>query len=49
MNFAGTEWYLRWRGLDSEIPQQRALDIEVRRSKEDESAVVSLRSFMVRE
>ena len=49
VNFAGTEWYLRWRGLDSEIPQQRALDIEVRRSKEDESAVVSLRSFMVRE
>lgn len=46
VNFAGTEWYLRWRGLDGEIPQLRALDVEVRRSKEDKSAVVSLRSFV---
>lgn len=49
VNFAGIEWYMRWRGLDGEIPQQRALDVEVRRSKEDESAVVYLRSYVGRE
>jgi len=47
--FAGEEWYLRWRGVDTEISQLRALDVEVRRKKEDAAAVVSLRSYVVRE
>lgn len=48
VTFAGVEWYLRWRGVETENSQQRALDVEVRRSKEDTSALVSLRSYVVR-
>lgn len=49
VTFAGADWYLRWRGVNTENSQQRALDVEVRRSKEDSSALVSLRRYVVRE
>ncbi|MFV8761833.1 type II secretion system minor pseudopilin GspI [Yersinia enterocolitica] len=46
VTFAGVEWYLRWRGVDTEISQLRALEVEVRRQK-DEITLFSLRSYMV--
>ncbi|HGV7456121.1 TPA: type II secretion system minor pseudopilin GspI [Escherichia coli O157] len=49
ISFAGTEWYLRWGGPDSDVPQPRSLEVEVRRTKEETSALVSLRSSVVRE
>lgn len=49
VTFAGDEWYLRWHGVDTETSQQRALDVEVRRNKEESAALVSLRSYVVRE
>ncbi|WON76411.1 type II secretion system minor pseudopilin GspI [Serratia sp. UGAL515B_01] len=48
VTFAGERWYLRWQGVDTQISQMRALDVEVRRKKEDESALVFLRSYVVR-
>ncbi|EKY6398842.1 type II secretion system minor pseudopilin GspI [Escherichia coli] len=47
INFAGIEWHMRWRSPDSKISELCALDVEVRRSKEDESAVFSLHNYMV--
>ncbi|AHG18855.1 general secretion pathway protein GspI [Chania multitudinisentens RB-25] len=49
VTFAGEEWYLRWQGVDTGLDQLRALDVEVRRKKEDTAALVSLRSYVVRE
>lgn len=45
--FAGETWYLRWQGKDSEIDQLRALDVEVRRKKDEAAALVSLRSYVM--
>ncbi|EET3443814.1 type II secretion system minor pseudopilin GspI [Escherichia coli] len=51
ISFAGREWYLRWHGRDSDIPEQRILEVEVevRRTREETSALVSLRGSVVRE
>lgn len=49
VTYAGEEWSVRWQGVDTELGQLRALDVEVRRHKEDAAPVVSLRSYVVRE
>ncbi|TQI80023.1 type II secretion system protein I (GspI) [Serratia fonticola] len=49
VTFAGETWYLRWQGVDTELGQLRALEVEVRHKKEDPAALVSLRSYVVRE
>jgi general secretion pathway protein I len=49
VTFAGEQWYVRWRGVESEISQLRALDVEVRHKKQDATAVVTLRSYAVRQ
>jgi general secretion pathway protein I len=49
VSFAGREWYLRWRGPGSDIPQQCRLEVEVRRTREEASALVSLRGYVDRE
>ncbi len=30
---AGTRWFVRWQGVETALPQLRALDVEVRRQK----------------
>ena len=49
VTYAGEEWYLSWQGVDTEFSQLRALDIEVRRHKQDTAAIFSLRSYVVHE
>ncbi len=49
ISFAGTEWYLRWCEVGSDVSQQQSLEVEVRRTREDTSALVSLRGSVVRE
>lgn len=49
VTYAGEEWYLSWQGVDTEFSQLRALDIEVRRHKQDAAAIFSLRSYVVHE
>ncbi|OQM39570.1 type II secretion system protein GspI [Citrobacter braakii] len=49
VSFAGSEWYLRWRGLGSDIPQLCSLEVEVRRTREEAFALVSLCAYVDRE
>ncbi|MFC0228496.1 type II secretion system minor pseudopilin GspI [Serratia aquatilis] len=49
VTFAGEQWHLRWQGVDTQISQLRALDVEVRRNKQDAAALVSLRSYVVQQ
>lgn len=49
VNYAGEMWYLRWQGVDTELGQLRALDVEVRHNKGDAAPIVALRSYLVPE
>lgn len=49
VTFAGESWHLRWQGVETADSQLRALDVEVRRRKEDAAALASVRSYMVRQ
>ena len=35
---AGTRWFVRWQGVETALPQLRALDVEVRRQKRSRAA-----------
>lgn len=43
---AGSRWYIRWQGVETEIPQLRALDVEVRHDKRDKTPIASLRTYV---
>ena len=40
---AGTRWFVRWQGVETALPQLRALDVEVRRQKSDPAPLATLR------
>ena len=42
---AGVSWHIRW-GVETDLPQLRALDVEVRRAKSDKMPVSSLRTYV---
>ena len=43
---AGVSWHIRWQGVETDLPQLRALDVEVRRAKSDKMPVSSLRTYV---
>ncbi|NWK89086.1 type II secretion system minor pseudopilin GspI [Raoultella terrigena] len=45
---AGGSWHIRWQGVETELPQLRALDVEVRHDKSDKAPVSSLRTWVTR-
>ncbi|MFC3396275.1 type II secretion system minor pseudopilin GspI [Brenneria rubrifaciens] len=47
--FAGQRWYWRWQGVETGDPQFRALDVEVRRSKDQLAADGTLRTYVVKQ
>ena len=46
MQAAGGSWHIRWQGVETDLPQLRALDVEVRRAKSDKMPVSSLRTYV---
>ena len=43
---AGTRWFVRWQGVETALPQLRALDVEVRRQKSDPAPLATLRTWV---
>ncbi|WP_174509176.1 type II secretion system minor pseudopilin GspI [Klebsiella oxytoca] len=43
---AGSNWHIRWKGVETELPQLRALDVEVRHDKRDKTPIASLRTYV---
>ena len=43
---AGVHWHIRWQGVETDLPQLRALDVEVRHAKSDKTPVSSLRTYV---
>ena len=43
---AGVSWHIRWQGVETDLPQLRALDVEVRHAKSDKTPVSSLRTYV---
>ncbi|MEE3652615.1 MULTISPECIES: type II secretion system minor pseudopilin GspI [unclassified Brenneria] len=46
--FAGERWYWRWQGIETGDTQLRALDVEVRRRKDEQAPLGMLRSYVVK-
>ena len=46
MQAAGISWHIRWQGVETDLPQLRALDVEVRHAKSDKTAISSLRTYV---
>ncbi len=43
---AGVSWHIRWQGVETDLPQLRALDVEVRHAKSEKMPVSSLRTYV---
>ena len=43
---AGARWFVRWQGVETALPQLRALDVEVRRQKSDPAPLATLRTWV---
>ncbi|HCI6805260.1 TPA: type II secretion system protein GspI, partial [Klebsiella quasipneumoniae subsp. similipneumoniae] len=39
-------WFVRWQGVETALPQLRALDVEVRRQKSDPAPLATLRTWV---
>ena len=46
LSWSETTVHIRWQGVETDLPQLRALDVEVRRAKSDKMPVSSLRTYV---
>ncbi|MGL4859760.1 MAG: type II secretion system minor pseudopilin GspI [Enterobacteriaceae bacterium] len=45
---AGATWYWRWRGVQTSDEHMRAVEVEVRAQKEDDTPLARLRTYVIR-